>query len=73
MTIPNPLPQSSSILQRLMAEMPESLSLDFMEEDGINFTVTSPLWAGRSNTDTVSALVVDCVFVLSSTVSYIDQ
>lgn len=73
MTIPNPLPQSSSILQRLMAEMPESLSLDFMEEDGINFTVTSPLWAGRSSTDTVSAFVVDGVFVLSSTVSYIDQ
>lgn len=73
MTIPNPLPQSSSILQRLMAEMPESLSLDFMEEDGINFTITSPLWAGRNSTDTVSAFVVDGVFVLSSTVSYIDQ
>lgn len=73
MTIPNPLPQSSSILQRLMAEMPESLSLDFMEEDGINFTITSPLWEVRNSTDTVSAFVVDGVFVLSSTVSYIDQ
>lgn len=73
MTIPNPLPQSSSILQRLMAEMPESLSLNFMEEDAITFTITSPSWATRKSTDTVSAFVVDGVFVLSSTVSYIDQ
>jgi len=56
-----------------MAEMPESLSLNFMEEDAITFTITSPLWANRISTDTVSAFVVDGVFVLSSTVSYIDQ
>ena len=70
MTIPNALLENTSILQRLLVELPESFSLDYMEEDGITFTVINAAW---STNDQVSAMISDGMLRINSSVSYIDQ